>query len=485
MKRDGLYKLVLAISLALYALSLMSVSSITSASTGVTIYSPIQNEHIPLINPKELQFNVSIYAPQYPGYPTSIYIYGPDNIKMNAPLGIGNIGSNGELNYTVMLLSSAFEQNGQPLAEFVPGKYVVELTISDVYTANITIYLTPANETTLAVTAISQGMPLPGATIKVYGSTGVFLNQSVTGPNGVALVQVPYNYTTGSTYKIVLTKAGYEENSTTVTVPPNFFGEYMVKIYTQPIVLVATPAYFQDMGIRENVTTPINDVYAAGAFENSTFSIIVNVSMMGKPVTNAIVTATYDGITVTGKSIGNGLYNVSITIPVMTDNIPYVLDVNVTATYQGTTAEFSVQVVATPNLYQEIATLQTEVSQLENEVSLLRSELSSNVTYLEMQISTLESNISNINAELGMLKSEIDSLNSTVISLSNTVTTLKGEVNSLQSEVSSLNSTVSSLQSEVSSLNGIKTLVYAGLALAVIGLIIAIVAIVLVMRKVA
>ncbi|EWG07778.1 MAG: S-layer protein [Candidatus Aramenus sulfurataquae] len=435
---------------------------------------------------------MSIYAPQYPGYPVSLYIYGPDGIKMNAPVGIGNIGSNGAENSTVMLLSSSFEQNGQPLAQFVPGEYVVVLTISDVYTANITIYLTSANITTLDVTAYSQGQPLPGATIEVYSSTGAYLNQSVTGPNGAALIQVPYNPTTGSTYKVVLTKAGYEENSTTVTVPPNFFGQYMVKIYTQPVVLAATPVYFQDMGIRENVTTPINGVYAAGAFENSTFSTIVYVTMMGEPVTSATVTATYNGMTVTGKSIGNGLYNVSITIPVLTDNVPYVLDVNVTATYQGTTAEFSVQVVATPNLYQEIATLQTEVSNLENEVSVLKSELSGNVTILEQNISTLktqisvlESNISNINSELATLKNDVASLNSTVGSLSSTVNNLKSEVSSLQTEVSSLNSTVSSLQSEVNSLNGIKTLVYAGLALAVIGLIIAIVAIVLVMRKVA
>ncbi|MEW9490959.1 MAG: hypothetical protein TQ35_0001975, partial [Candidatus Aramenus sulfurataquae] len=380
MKRNGLYKLVLAISLALYALSLMSVSSITSASTGVIIYSPIPNEHIPLINSTQLVFNVSIYAPQYAGATASYRIYGPDGISMNAPLPIGSglIGSNGVLNYTVNISVSAFEQNGKPLAQFVPGEYIVALTIAD-NTTDIPIYLTPANVTTLDVIAFSQGQPLPGATIKVYSSTNVLLNQSVTGQNGVALIQVPYNPTTGSNYTIVLTKAGYEEVSTTVTVPSNFFGQYMVKIYTQPVVLAATPVYFQDMGIRENVTKPISSVYAAGAFENSTFSIIVNVTMSGEPVTNAIVTATYNGMTVTGKSIGNGLYNVSITIPVLTDNVPYVLDVNVTANYQGATAEFSVQVVATPNLYQEIATLQTEVSNLENEVSVLKSELSGNV----------------------------------------------------------------------------------------------------------
>ncbi len=485
MKRNGLYKLVLAVSLVLYALSLASVSNLATASTNVMIYSPVQDEHIPLINTKLLVFNVSIYAPQYPGYPVSLYIYGHNGIKMNAPIGIGDIGSNGELNYTAMLSSSNFEQNGQPLAQFVPGPYTVVITISDVYEANITIYLTPANTTTLAVEAISQGMPLPGATIEVYSTTGVFLNKSVTGANGIALVEVPYNYTTGSTYKVVLVKAGYEENSTTVTVPPNFFGEYMVKIYTQPVVLEATPVYFEDMGIRENVTAPINGVYAAGAYENSTFTIVVNVTMMGMPVSGATVTATYNGMTVTGVYIGNGLYNVSLMVPVLTDNVPYVLDVNVTATYQGSAAGFSVEVVATPNLYQEIAALQKEVSNLESEVSMLSQELSGNVTYLKGQIATLENNITTISNELATLKNELNSLNSTVGSLSSTVTSLKSEVSSLQTQLSSLNSTVSSLQSEVNSLNGIKTLVYAGLALAVIGLIIAIVAIVLVMRKVA
>jgi len=501
-KKSTVYKSISVFVLMLFAIGFASFTA--NAANSVTVISPYQGEHITLINPYVFVFNVSIYAPQYVNYPVAIdTITGPDGIGTTGPIAVGSIGSNGYLNVTEKLTTGAFEQNGEPLKQFVPGTYYIYLVIANVFSDNISVVLTPNDIATLNISVINikNGEPLPGATINIYNeSNGALLVTGTTNANGYLVEEVPYVYTMTNVYNVTLTKAGYQFNYTTVTVPSNYFYTVPVKIYTQPVVFVAVPFYYEDMGIKE-IAPPqqVNGVYQASAFQNTTFSVIINVTESGVPVSSAIVTAQYNNTHVTAVYIGDGMYNLSIMMPEAQSSVPYTLVVAVTAQYHSTTTSFYMAIATEPNLYQEIALLKSEVStinstiyMLKSEITLLQQELQGNVSYLNSTIYMLKSEITSLNSSLITLESEYKSLNSSYTTLSSEFTTLSNQVTTLSNKVETLNTSLTTLQSEYNSLKseynslkGTETLAYIGIAIGVIGLIIAIVAIILVLRKVA
>jgi len=492
-QKIAVYKLISVLVLMLFAIGFASFTA--NAANSVTVISPYQGEHITLINPYIFVFNLSIYAPQYVNYPVAIdTITGPDGIGTTAPIAVGSIGSNGYLNVTPKFTTGVFEQNGEPLKQFVPGTYYISLDIYNVFYDNISVVLTPNDIATLNISAIENGKQLPGATIDIYNeSNGALLVTGTTNANGYLVEEVPYVYTMSNTYNITLTKAGYQFNYTTVTVPANYFYTVPVKIYTEPVVFAAVPIYYEDMGIKE-IAPPqqVNGVYQASAFQNTTFSVIINVTESGVPVSSATVTAQYNNTHVTAVYIGDGMYNLSIMMPEAQSSVPYTLVVAVTAQYHSTTTSFYMAIAAEPNLYQEIALLKTEVAtmnstiyMLKSEIALLQQELKGNVSYLNSTIYMLKSEIASLNSSLISIESEYESLNSSYGTLSSEFTTLSSQVTTLSNQVHTLNASLSSLQSEYNSLKGVTTLTYIGIALAVIGLIIAIIAIILVLRKVA
>jgi archaellum component FlaC len=481
--------------ISIFILMLFAVgitSFVASASSGVTVIYPYNGEHITLINPKVFIFNVSIYAPTDVGYPVAIdSIRGPNGIVSTGPISLGSIGSNGYLNVTEKLTTGLFEKNGEPITQFVPGTYYIYLAIANVFSENISVILTPNNIATLNITAIANGKPLPSATINIYNeSNGQLLVSGTTNSEGYVVFEVPYVYTMTNVYNVTLTKAGYQFNYTTVTVPANYFFTVPVKIYTEPVVFVAIPFYYEDMGIKE-IAPPqeVDGIYVASAFQNSTFSVIVNVTQDGVPVSNAIVTAEYNNTYVTATYIGDGMYNISITIPQNPSDVPYTLVVIVSAQYHSSVSSFPLIITAEPNLYQEIATLKLEVSSLNATINMLKSELAGNITELNNTIASLKNEIASLNSSIQTLETEYSSLNSTFTSdistLNSQISTLKSDVSTLSSEYSTLSSEYSTLKSDYNSLKGTPTLAYVGIALGVIGIIIAIVALVLVLRKVA
>ncbi|ARM75177.1 hypothetical protein B6F84_03430 [Acidianus manzaensis] len=485
----------------------------SKASTGFEVISPFPEEHFALINDTELITNISVYAPGLVGATVNLAVTGPYDIEMtSAGIPIGSIGSTGYLNLTNYVLpTTLFEANGTPLTHFIPGEYNFTISVG-LNHATVPVYFTSPNEVEMVVSVYSNGQPLQGVTVDVYNETSsMFLVSNTTDAQGVATLTVPYVYTMTNTYNVTATKPGYKEVYTTVTVPPDQISAVSVKLTTSPVTFVITPYYFEDEGIQEpTVPTVINgeQVYVASGFEGTTLSMIINATESGVPISGATITGKYsyfvNGVEKTSTStatyIGNGMYNLSIMLPVATNYVPYTVSIAVTGSYQSSTYSFVALVSAEANYIGIIEQLNSTVNTLSAEVSLLQSELSSNVTLLKSDISslnstimTLESELSSLNSTVNTLKSELASVNSTltteVNSLESKVSTLSSEVSSLNSEVSSLNTTVSSDHSSISSLsskvNSMSTLEYAALGIAIVGLIVAIVAIVLVFRKVA
>ncbi|AWR96701.1 hypothetical protein DFR86_03435 [Acidianus sulfidivorans JP7] len=509
----------------------------TRASTGFEVISPFQGEHIPLINDTCLIVNISVYAPSDIGYTVDLHVSGPYDIQMTSPgIPIGSIGSSGYLNLTNLRLPvTLFEANGTAISHFIPGEYNFTIEAGSNF-ETISVYFTSPNEVEMIVSVYANGQPLSGATVDVYNeTTDTFLVSNTTASNGEATLIVPYVYTMTNTYNVTATKPGYKEVYTTVTVPPDQISAVHVTLNTVPIQFVLTPYFYEDEGIQEPVQPQqINGelVYPAAGFEGTAFSIIINATESGVAVKGATIVGmyTYDGksITETATYIGSGMYNLTIMLPNATDEIPYVLQVQVTGTYESNTYTFVALISAEANYVALIEQLNSTISLLKSElasnitalnakiaslnatISLLKSELASNVTALENEIASLnatinslstklsslnatvvslESELSSLNAtvsslssEVTTLKSELSTVNATVSSLSSEVTTLKSEVSSLSSELSSANSSISSLNSKV---NSMSTLEYAALGIAIVGLIVAIIAIVLVFRKVA
>lgn len=491
----------------------------TKAASGFQVILPYNGEVIPLISSQYLTFNVSVYYPAGVGYTVNLQVTGPYNIQMqSAGIPIGSIQTSGYLNTTVQLPTTMFQANGTSITSFPPGVYNVTIS-AGVNHQTVQVYFIPPNEVQFVVYVFSNtNLPIPNANVSIYNTTsGKFLATALTNSQGIATIIAPYVVSMSNTYTIIASAPGYAQASVTKTVPPNQLTPVTVKLTLYPVTFTIVPVYFQDEGIQEPVTpAQINGqlIYAASGFEGTTLSIIINATASGMPVSSAQITGSYviNGVTKTSQAtyIGKGLYNLSISLPTATNNVPYVLKVEVSGIYQSSTSSFVVLVYAQPNYIALIQQLQAEINMLtENitalkaQVTLLSSELAGNVSLLTSQISSLnatitslKSQLKSLNSTITSLESQISSLNSTVNSLSSQLNSLKSQVSSLSSQLSQLSSTVSSLSSSVNSnsaqinslnskVNSMTTLEYAALGIAIVGLIVAIVALVLVFRKVA
>lgn len=467
----------------------------TAATSDSPIISPVPYEKIPLFNNKQLVINISIYYPQGVGSSVILYVTGPQNITMNGPATLGTIGSNGYLNISnFKLLTSAFQQNGQPLQNFIPGLYNFTFSIGgNMY--KVPVIFTSPNVLQLIVYVFNiTDVPLKGANVTVYSTAaGKFLNTSLTNAQGIAELTVPYEYNVTNQYTVTAAAPGYQAASQVITVPAFYAGAFPVKFKLSPLVFFIEPVYFETQGIQEPATPAQiagQLVYVASGFEGTTFSIIVNATASGKPVSDAKIIATYTlfvkGVKQTANAtatyIGNGLYNLSINLPTAPNNIPYTLRIDVTGIYQATTAGFIVLVSAQPNYIAIINELAKEISQLNATINALKSQLAGNVTALKAQIQELQNRIASINATLNSLQSTVTSLTNEINSLKSQLNSLSQQLNSLSSTVSSQGADISSIKSQISSMSALQ---YAALGLAIVALIVAIVALVLVFRKVA
>lgn len=464
-----------------------------SQSNQLIVYSPVANSHIPLLNPKELRLNITIYAPTAPpGSTVLVHIKGPYGITMtSAGIPVGDLDANHMFSAPDYVFpASLFQVNGTRLATFLPGQYNVTIAVAG-FSTTIPIYVVNPNQIGIIVYVYNNnGASLSGVTVSVYNATnGQLLVTNETNAQGMVALVVPYVHTMTNVYNVTAVKPGYQLVYKVVTIPPNYTGTVVVKLTTTPVTFTLTPVCFQVGGVQQpaqpqQLPGAPQPVYVTTVFMNVPLSIIINASHSGKPVDGATITACYKvngkQFTATAKGLGNGQYNLSIPIPAST--VPYTLQITVTGKYQSNVYTFIVLANVLPNYLAMIDQMRTEIAQLNSTISTLVSQmdiLRNNITYLNNMISTLKQQIANLNTTLTNLRTQLTTVNSTLV---NEINNLQGKVNNLNNELNKMQTQLNNNQNQ---LNNISSLVYGGLILGIIALIIAIVAIVLVFRKVA
>jgi flagellin-like hook-associated protein FlgL len=434
--------LVILLLVVIPAISL----AIASASIGgITILSPTQGQSFSAGQPLVLVVNATGYA----GQVATVYVYNPGNSIVYS--GAFQVPSNGILNATL------FNWPAAPSGKFPAGTYTIVVLIGSVAAASVQVYWAPGIASIVVTVVNGQtGLPLPNAPVSVYNaSNNMLLASGITNSSGMVTLHVVAIPNVSETLKIIATPQGYPPQGVLYTVKGPGTYAITLKVYPTQLILNVLGAY---IGTVQVAPAQPSSVTAA---EGEPLSLIVQATYEGSPASNATVSATMQigGTNVTGTvvPVGNGVFNVTFMVPSV--GVPLSGYIVVTASYEGSTAQLNIPVVAQVNYGTYLNNISSSVAQVNKTVAALQRELSAfntTVTNVQKQLQQLQS-----------LSTQLSSLNSSIASLSS-------KLNQLSSQVSSLSSQLSSSQN----------MIYAGLIVGIIALIIAIVALVMVLRKI-
>jgi len=434
-------------ALALLVLLLVVIPAIslviTSASTGgVTILSPKQGQSFSAGQPLVLVVNATGYA----GQVVTVNVYNPGNSMVDS--GIFQVPSNGILNVTL------FYWPNTTSGKYPAGNYTIDVLIGSAAAASVQVYWAPG-VANIVVTVVNgqTGQPLPNAPVNVYNaSSNVLLASGITNSNGVVTLHVVAVPNVSETLRIEAMPQGLPSQGVLYTVKGPGTYAVTLKVYPTPLELNVQGAYIGTVQVAPAQSSSIT------ALEGEPLSLIVQATYEASPASNAAISATMQigGTNVTGKvvPVGNGVFNVTFMVPSV--GVPLIGYIVVTASYQGSTAQLNMPVVAQVNYGTYLNNISSSVAQVNKTVADLQKELSA-----------FNTTVTSVQKQLKSLNTQLSSLNSSIASLSS-------QLNQLSSQVSSLSSQLSSGQN----------MVYAGLIAGIIALIIAIVALVMVLRKI-
>ncbi|BDC19522.1 carboxypeptidase regulatory-like domain-containing protein [Acidianus sp. HS-5] len=511
--------------LAIFVLFTVSSINLLAADSVITVTTA------PIYHPGQ---TVVVEGTAPPNVEVGISVYNPNGVDVYST--IVNSTSSGE--YSAVLFTFPSAANSQ----YPYGTYAIKVGTNTGFTNETTFEFEPQLATVVVQVFNSQNIPIQGAKVSAVG-TPYF---AITNSTGEAVLMLP-----SGTYTIqVVPPSPYVTTQKTITVvaPKSYTLKFTVEVQEVAVDITKVLGYNSTHATIVDILSPAQNINI-DTLGNSILIICAIVTYAGIPVSNATVTATFDGASYPGKYNATvGAYEIMITIP----NMQFEGNLIINATYTNPSGTFTATeeefLTVQYNQEQEILNLTKEVNSLKVELSTLEMYLSGNISYFKGQISTLEmylsGNVTKLDGELSTLemylsgnvsylngkisnlemylsgnisyfKTELSTLemylsgnisyfNSKISTLegnlsadstkiSNLEAYLSGNVTKLDGELSTLETYLSNnityFKGQISDLNSkvssMTTIEYGSLVLAIIGLIIAIVALVLVFRKVA
>ena len=428
--------------LLLVVIPAISLAIASASIGGITILSPTQGQSFSAGQPLVLVVNATGYA----GQVATVYVYNPGNSIVYA--NVSQVPSSGILNVTLFYWPSTTS------GKYPAGNYTIDVLIGSAAAASVQVYWAPG-VANIVVTVVNgqTGQPLPNAPVNVYNaSSNVLLASGITNSSGVVTLDVAAVPNVSETLRIEAMPQGLPSQEVLYTVKGPGTYPVTLKVYPTPLELNVQGAYIGTVQVAPAQPSSVT------ALEGEPLSLIVQATYEGSPASNAAVSATMQigGTNVTGKvvPVGNGVFNVTFMVPSV--GVPLIGYVVVTASYQGSTTQLNIPVVAQVNYGTYLNNISSSVAQVNKTVATLQEELSA-----------FNTTVTSVQKQLQSLSTQLSSLNSSIAGLSS-------KLNQLSSQVSSLSSQLSSSQD----------MIYAGLIVGIIALIIAIVALVMVLRKI-
>jgi len=428
--------------LLLVVIPAISIAIASASIGGITILSPTQGQSFSAGQPLVLVVNATGYA----GQVATVYVYNPgDSIVYS---GAFQVPSNGILNATL------FDWPATTSGKFPTGTYTIVVLIGSAAAASVQVYWAPGIANIVVTVVNGQtGLPLPNAPVSVYNaSSNTLLASGITNSSGMVTLHVVAIPNVSETLKIIAMPQGYPPQGVLYTIKGPGTYAVTLKVYPTSLALNVLGAYIGTVQVAPAQPSSVT------ASEGEPLSLIVQATYEGSPASNATVSATMQigGTEVTGTvvPVGNGVFNVTFMVPSV--GVPLSGYIVVTASYEGSTAQLNMPVVAQVNYGTYLNNISSSVAQVNETVAALQKELSA-----------FNTTVTNVQKQLQSLSTQLSSLNSSIASLSS-------QMNQLSSQVSSLSSQLSSSHN----------MIYAGLIVGIIALIIAIVALVMVLRKI-
>ncbi|MCQ4367209.1 MAG: hypothetical protein NO114_06085, partial [Sulfolobales archaeon] len=384
-----------------------------------------------------------VNATGYAGQIATVYVYNPDGSIVD--FGTFQIPSNGILNVTL------FYWPVTTSSEYPAGTYTIDVLIGSAAAASVQVYWAPGIANIVVTVVNGQtGLPLPNAPVSVYNaSNNMLLASGITNSSGMVTLHILAIPNVSETLKITATPQGYPPQGVLYTIRGPGTYAITLKVYPTPLEMNVLGAYISTVQVAPAQPSSVT------AIEGEPLSLIVQATYEGSPASGATVSATMQigGTNVTGTvvPIGNGVFNVTFMVPSV--GVPFSGYIVVTASYEGSTAQLNVPVVAQVNYGTYLNSLSSSVAQLNKTVATVQNELS-----------TLNATVQNVQTYLNSLSSSVAQLNKTVATVQNELSTLNATVqnvqtylNSLSSSVAQLNKTVATVQNELSTLNATVT----------------------------